>query len=87
MHHDEAHPPGRDPKVQCSRLGGGRGGKKAELPFLPGADDEDELGIMAVISQQSMPVFLVRRSSVQRGSKSHPGSEDLFLRACKQILR
>ncbi len=66
MHHDEAHPPGRDQTVQCSRLGGGRGRKKAELPFLPPADDEDELRIMAVILLQSRPgsvALLLRRAT------------------------
>ena len=67
MHHDEAHPPGRDPKVQCSRLGGGRGGKKAELPFLPRADDEDELGIMAVILLQSRPTFSAAQANSRLG--------------------
>ena len=65
MHHDEAHPPGRDQTVQCSRLGGGRGRKKAELPFLPHADDEDELGIMAVILLQNRPAF----SATQKDSR------------------
>ena len=68
MYHDEAYPPGRDQKVKCSRLGGGRGGKEAELPFLPRADDEDELGIMAVILLQSLPNF----SATQPNSRLGP---------------
>jgi len=52
--------------------------KKAKLPFLPRADDEDESGIMAVILPQSRPTFLARGSNAAQ-KKAGPDLWPYFL--------